>query len=93
MAAAAESFAEPDAETKRHLWRGLLRLPPAARLDFLKWCCRRVKFCGVEVRVIHSTGTHADVWHDVMQLAYSHGLSLRVAADELERRLRGAPSL
>jgi hypothetical protein len=77
-----------DAEMRKHLWRGLERLPVAERLDFLKWCCKQVSFGGAEVRVTHTSGRVGDVLNDLGMLQVGHGLDINTAAGELEKRLK-----
>lgn len=78
-----------DADTRKHLWRGLDRLGARRRLDFLQWCCQRANgIGGIKTAVTTYNGTTGQAWDDVQMLCFQHGLSLQTACEELERRLR-----
>jgi hypothetical protein len=78
-------------DDRRELYLLLARLPPAARLDFLRWCCGRVTTAPGETppEVLRSTrGETQEVWRDLLFLTVQYDLDLGAAGLELVRRVR-----
>lgn len=77
-------------DDRREIWKLLDRLTPASRVDFLKWCCRRVIAQGspLGVQVTTHSGTTNETYYDLCCLEYQYRLNLMVACDELVRRVR-----
>lgn len=73
---------------RRELWRMLDRLDPRRRVAFVRWCCRQASWGVVETRVTTHTGTTSECYHDIMLLAFQHGLDLELVACELTNRVR-----
>lgn len=79
----------PDTADRRDLRRMLDALTPRRRVEWLKWCCRQVSTGGVDIRVIETDGTAADVWNGAISLIVGSGLRIRTAGDRLSEMVQG----
>jgi hypothetical protein len=77
-----------DREARRHLWRGLERLRPRRRVDFLSACLKDSCRDGVAAQVTSHDGSVAEAFRDLVASAAVYGLDLYAACERLERWLR-----
>lgn len=94
-------FAIDTRDDRVEIWHLLHRLPPRARLSFLRWCCRRVAdprtgngpkpaFRRDDIRQAYRCERASErltnaVYSDILSLIGQHGLDPAAATLELER--------
>lgn len=89
MLYASSSQSLPARDENREIWRMLQRLGPQRRIEWLRWCCRRVSSQGVRVDVLESSGEVAEIWNEWASLKVGHGLSVEESGVRLMQMVRG----
>jgi len=79
----------PPKDDRREIWILLKRAKPAVRVRWLAWCCEQVSSEYVKTKVLESSGTVGEVWHEWASLTFGSGLSVAASGERLVRMVNG----